>query len=158
MFRCEAETVSLHYQTIIFHVGISVWLCSWAPWHRKINEDFHASKNTLLSFSAGNQESVPRVLLQGGEISRESQPEQIQRCQSMWVDICVTGPTVYARQFPTVPQIKCPLSRRLQSTTAGWSWRTQRMTTSTQAWCWWRRPREVTYWPRQDFLLRKNPE
>lgn len=31
----------------------------------------------------GNQESVPRVLLQSGKVSRESQQKQIQRCQSM---------------------------------------------------------------------------
>lgn len=43
----------------------------------------------------------------------------------------------------------CLFRTSLQSITAAWSWRTQRMITSTQVWSLWKKPREGTYWLRQ---------
>lgn len=62
-----------------------------------------ASYKKIFVFSPGNQESVPRVRLQGSKVSRESQPKQIQRCQPMWVNICGKS-RLFTHVPPSVPE------------------------------------------------------
>lgn len=58
---------------------------------------------TMFLLSSGNQESVPRVLLQSGQVSRESQQKPIQGCQSMWV----TGKPHAVFTYDAMPENNC---------------------------------------------------